>query len=137
MYPLESCIQFHRKNKVDTIWFDLMTYDVLYMHAIVFSSQVYSSRAYARENATAARRAVVHHSTTLQLLRERLAAQDEDAKVSDSTIFVVLCLANIAHFINDYESARHHLEGLRKIVDLRGGIYAFGYNTKLTIELLK
>jgi hypothetical protein len=37
----------------------------------------------------------------------------------------------------DYKTAKHHMAGLRKIVDLRGGLHAFSYNTKLIIELLK
>ena len=137
MYPLESCIVFHRTAKVDTMWFELMTSDAAYMHAVVFLSQVYFFLAYARETPAAAQRVVLHHSSTLQLLRERLSIEDEEAKFSDATIFVVICLAAHAHFSNDYDSAKHHIEGLRKIVDLRGGLNAFSYVPKLAIELMK
>lgn len=137
MYPLESCIVFHRKNTVDRMWFEVLTYDAAYMHALVFSSQAYFILTSAWKAPAAMRRVAVHHSTTIRLLRERLSVQNEVTKISDPTVFVVLCLATYAHFINDYDSAKHHMEGLRKIVDMRGGINAFSYNQKLTIELLK
>ncbi|KAK7402567.1 hypothetical protein QQX98_011672 [Neonectria punicea] len=45
-------------------------------------------------------------------------------KVSDSTIGVVVKLASAAHFNGDYQIAKRHMEGLRKMVDLRGGMDA-------------
>ncbi|EXJ95173.1 hypothetical protein A1O1_00292 [Capronia coronata CBS 617.96] len=137
MYPLESCITFHRKSKVDTIWVELMAYDAAYMHAVVFSTQAYISRVSGGETPTATRRTLEHHSRTLRLLRERLSAENEAQKISDSTLLVVLYLARHAHFTNDNDSARHHMQGLRKIVDMRGGLRAFSYNQKLVMELLK
>lgn len=137
MYPLESCILFHRKTKVDTVWFELLTSDAAYMHAAVFASQAYSLYTYNRKSPVAARRAIVHHSAALRLLRERLSVLNKGNKISDSSILVILYLALHAHFTNDYNTAKHHMEGMRKIVDMRGGLSAFGYNTKLIIELLK
>lgn len=80
---------------------------------------------------------IMHHSRALQLLSARLAAKHEEAKISDPTILVVLALAGHAHMINDYETAKNHIEGLRKIVQLRGGLGTFSYHPKLSIELLK
>ena len=107
------------------------------MHAAVFASQAYIFYTSARETPVAARRAIVHHSAALRLLRERLSVPNSEDKVSDSTVLVVLYLALHAHFMIDYKTAKHHMEGLRKIVDIRGGLIAFSYNTKLIIELLK
>lgn len=78
-----------------------------------------------------------HHSAALRLLRERLSVHNSGDIVSDATILVVLYLTLHAHFTNDYDTAKHHMEGLRKIVDMRGGLTAFGPNTKLVMELLK
>lgn len=73
----------------------------------------------------------------MRLLRERLSARDEEAKLSDSTILVVLYLALHAHLTNQYTTAKHHMEGLRKMVAMRGGLGVFSYNTKLIMELQK
>ena len=79
-----------------------------------------------------------HHSAVLRLLRERLSVPSRGAvEVSDATIKVVLHLALHAHITNDYDTAKHHMEGLRKMVNMRGGLSAFGDNTKLVMELLK
>jgi hypothetical protein len=137
MYPLESCIVFHRNTKADTSWFELLTSDAVYMHAAVFAAQSYISLASARDDPVAARGAMVHYSAALRLLRERLAVPDGASRVSDATVLAVLYLALHAHFTNDYTTAKHHIEGLRKIVDTRGGLNAFSYNTKIIIELLK
>lgn len=137
MYPLESCIIFHKKTKVDTLWFELLTSDAAYMHAAVFASQAYIYYTYSRKSPIVARRVIEHHSAALRLLRERLSISNNGDKVSDSTILVILYLALHAHFTNNYNTAKHHMEGLRKIVDMRGGLSAFSYNTKLIIELLK
>jgi hypothetical protein len=83
------------------------------------------------------RREMVHYSDSLRLLRKRLSGQNEDSKICDSTVLVVLNLAVHAYVSGDCSSAKHHIHGLRRIVDMRGGIYAFSYNPKLIMELLK
>ena len=137
MYPLESCIAFHRETKVDTAWFELLTSDSAYLHAAVFASQAYIFQISGRTYSAAARRVTAHHSAALRILRERLAVSDAKNPVSDATVLVVLYLALHAHFSNDDRIAKHHMEGLRKIVDMRGGLKAFTHNTKMIIELLK
>ncbi|KAK4948641.1 hypothetical protein LTR10_012645 [Elasticomyces elasticus] len=139
MYPLERHIMFHKNNKVDTMWVELLTLDAAYMHAAVFASQAYIFHTSNQETPVAARRAVVHHSAALRLLRERLSAPKEEDKISvtDPTILVVLYLTLHAHFMVDCKTAKHHMSGLRKLVDMRGGLMAFNYNTKMVIELLK
>ena len=109
------------------------------MHAAVFASQAYIFHTSARETPGAARRAVVHHSAALRLLRERLSVPkgEDKVSVSDPTVLVVLYLTLHAHFMIDYKTAKQHMIGLRKIVGMRGGLMAFSYNTKMIIELLK
>jgi hypothetical protein len=89
------------------------------------------------KSSTAGQGATLHFMKTIRLLRERLLLEEEQAKFSDSTVLVVLTLAMIAHHIGEYKSAKHHLEGLRKIVNLRGGLDSFRHNSKLLIEILR
>lgn len=137
MYPLEPCIEFHRKDKVDTFYFDLMTYDATYLHAVAFSCQAFFNRASARQTAELTQRSVIHHSVALKQLRERLSNQGKQIKYSDSTILVILSLARPAQLTGDFDTAKQHMEGLRKIVDFRGGLGALGYNSKLVMEIMK
>lgn len=76
-------------------------------------------------------------SKTVRFLRERLGDEDEDLKLSDSTVMVVLILACHAHRLGQYGTARNHMLGLRKIVDMRGGIAALKTRTKLLIEIFR
>jgi len=66
--------------------------------------------------------ALLHFHKGLNLLRERLLGEDDDTKISDSTISIVLKLASIAHFDREPQAAKTHMQGLHKIVSLRGGM---------------
>lgn len=137
MFPLAGCIDFHKKDKVDTLWFDLLISDPAYMNTVVFSCQAYLSLLSGQQTPTTMRREMAHYSDSLRLLRKRLSGQNEDYKICDSTVLVVLNFATHAYISGDYSSTKHHIEGLRRIVDMRGGIYAFSYNPKFMMELLK
>ncbi|KAL7904444.1 hypothetical protein GGI35DRAFT_199619 [Trichoderma velutinum] len=137
IYPLERCINFDKKDNFDRMWFELMTQDAAYLHTVLFASQTYFMHTSKQRSPGLGKSVMMHQSRALQLLRERLAAKHEEAKISDPTILVVLALAGHAHMINDYEAAKKHIDGLRKIVQLRGGLSTFNYHPKLSIELLK
>ena len=77
-----------------------------------------------------------HLVKTLQLLRERISQADK-AMLTDSTAAVVLVLTVHAYMAGELESARQHMNGLRKIVDLRGGVASFQENSKLLLEILR
>lgn len=136
MYPLERHVIFHKETKADRSWFELLTLDAAYLHAAVFTSQVYLGRQSSQETLASTRRALTHHSSALRLIQERLSVANEEG-VTDATIHAILYLAWHAHFDVDYETARTHMQGLHKVVDLRGGLSTFTYNTKLIMELLK
>ena len=56
---------------------------------------------------------------------------------TDATLLAISYLAFFAHFMNDYCTAKHHMDGLCRIVQARGGLLTFTYNPKLILELLK
>ncbi|KAF4982774.1 hypothetical protein FZEAL_1675 [Fusarium zealandicum] len=78
----------------------------------------------------------MHLQKGLNLLRTRLSAKDEDSKISNSTIGVVLKLASAAHFNGDLCAAREHMEGLVKMVRLRGGLGVFK-GKQLLVDMLR
>lgn len=78
----------------------------------------------------------VHFSKTLQFLREKIVAGESQVLVSDATLFSVANLATHAHVYRENKSAKQHLEAVRKLVDLRGGLHALG-QIKLQIEVLR
>ncbi len=56
--------------------------------------------------------------------------------MSDKTLSVIVNLATHARVAGEDQSAMHHMDGIRKIVGLRGGISEINY-IKLMVELLK
>lgn len=80
--------------------------------------------------------AMLHYQKGLGILRSRFSSNDDEAKVTNSTISAVLKLATISHFNGDYPETSHHMQGVRKIVDLRGGLETFA-DTELRSEIMR
>lgn len=78
---------------------------------------------------------IKHANQTLSALQQRL--YDSQLATSDSTICVVVCLVTTSALVGDYESARRHMVGLTKMVDLRGGLGAFKENGQVQLKLCR
>jgi hypothetical protein len=134
MYPLETCILFERRAEH---WITPLTIDPAYLHAMIFTSQFYFDSIVPRKFSSITQRTLPHYLKTLKLLRERFAQADDEARLSNTTVWAVMGLAGHAHMTGDFKSARNHMEGLCKIVSLRGGVASFKDIPKLLVEILK
>jgi hypothetical protein len=119
-------------SETDMAWVTPLKFDAAYLHVTVFAAEVFMDRVLGRQYVTTNQDATVHFLKGIQILRERLSLGDENTKLSDSTISVVLILALSALFMGEDETFKHHMVGLRKMVSLRGGIAAFRGNKLLT-----
>ena len=81
-------------------------------------------------------RSMMQVSKTIHMLRKKLSEVSEPEQTSNQTLYVVVCLASYARVLGDDDAARHHLEGIRRMVCLRGGIDKLA-DTKLLVELLR
>lgn len=117
-------------------WLYPISQDAVALHFTAFALEGLVYRLAQGGHNTTSTTAMLHFEKGMRLLRERLLGTDDDLKVSDSTISVVLKLAFTAHLQGDHESAIHHIEGLRKMMDLRGGPRAFR-GTELILESLR
>ena len=79
----------------------------------------------------------LHFQKGVRILRQRLLEGDEASKVSDSTISIVVKLASAAHFDGDEKAARLHMRGLRKMIDLRGGLSNVFVGKRVMVEMLR
>lgn len=134
MFPLASCLVFEKKEEV---WIAPLAFDAAYLHALIFSTHDYFNTIIRGKTCTSNQQTLPHFVKTLQLLRERLLNDDDPARLSPTTASIVQTLAAHAHFMGDSTSAKHHLQGLHKIVRLRGGVAALRSNAKLLIEILR
>jgi hypothetical protein len=80
--------------------------------------------------------AILHFQKGIRLLRYRLMGDDEKAKVTDSTIAAVTKLASAAHFSGDSTASKQHVEGIRRMVDLRGGLKSLKHS-HLCVEIMR
>jgi hypothetical protein len=74
-------------------------------------------------------------SKSIKMLNHRLSYGDEAEVSSDSTLSVVLALGLYARASNDYSSSRAHVDGLAKLIDMRGGMSSVDLNTKLAYKM--
>lgn len=133
MFPLMVAIGFQEEHKESCSPVPL---DLAALHIAAFAVYGFIDRILRRQEKLVNPAAMLHFQKGVKLLRERLVGPDDDIKLSDSTIGVVLKLASHAHFEGDYQTSKQHMEGLRKMVDLRGGLNVFKGNAHL-VEMLR
>ncbi|KIW61931.1 hypothetical protein, variant [Exophiala xenobiotica] len=129
LFPLVMVTGFSNK---DMEWLDPLKFDAAYLHVTVFAAEVFMDRVLGRRYPNANQDATVHFLKGVHILRKRLLRGVENTKPSNPTIAVVLTLAVSALFMGEDETFKHHMMGLRRMVNLRGGIAAFQGNKLLT-----
>lgn len=132
-FPLLMAIGLDADNK-DFVY--LLGLDAAALHITAFAMDGFVDRVLRRQENSRNLVAMLHFQKGLMILRERLLGDNDEAKVSDSTMGVVMKLASVAHFNGDYQASKHHMEGLRQMVDLRGGLGVFR-GTQLLVEILR
>lgn len=121
-------------------WIAPLAFDSAYLHAMIFTSQYYFDvlkPGLTSSNSSVSKTSMLHYLKALKLLRERMANGNDDIRLSDTTATTIMTLVCYARLTGDDKSARHHLEGLYKIVNLRGGVSSFKDNSKLLVEILR
>lgn len=120
----------------DRAWMEDLFSDAAYLHIITFTARAFFDKVADPQIRTTDQEVTVHFVKGLQMLRERLLSEDEAVKVSNSSIRVVLLLTVGAYMMGEYESARYHMKGLCKMINLRGGLAAIT-SKKLMMEILR
>lgn len=127
MYPVETCIQPHQSQ-----WIEYLSYDRAYLHSALCATQSFLD--FVREKRFS-EKALYHLNRCLQTLRQNLA--NSKMAMSDSTISTVMTLAALSDAVNDTVAAKSHMQGLYKLVNLRGGILNFHHNIELQSKALR
>ncbi|KAJ4020312.1 hypothetical protein NW761_012548 [Fusarium oxysporum] len=122
IFPLKVAIGLQEENNEGHY---PIARDAVGLHITAFAVESFIDRVIRHRENIINLAALLHFQKGLTLLKERLLGEDEELKISDPTISVVLKLAEAAHFDGDYQTSKQHMQGLRKMVDLRGGIYVF------------
>ncbi|KAK4495904.1 hypothetical protein PRZ48_013172 [Zasmidium cellare] len=131
-FPLEPCIAFDKKLKFQQSFVPL-THDALYLNAMVFSTQSWFCKGTGRE---IDKRVSYHLVKSISLLRDRLMDGGQ-ATTSNTTINAVVMLAGQALLMGEAKTAREHVFGLRRLVEMRGGFGRLKGNVKLVMEVVR
>ncbi|KAI0410435.1 hypothetical protein F5X98DRAFT_359577 [Xylaria grammica] len=135
LFSIETCIFFDRRVEN---WVAPLAVDAAFLHSNISVSVYYYDVVLSRTPSRASQRTwYYHHSKTLHLLRDRLGSNNTDIQLSDSTVSVILSLAGQAFCAGDLKTATKHMEGIHRIIELRGGFDTFNGNEKLATEVIR
>lgn len=128
MYPIA---RYAFSDAADAYWFHWTQVDLAYLHSVLFTTSFfYDTLAGHKSESTK-----YHSYRTIRELNKQLA--DSDTALSDTTTTVVMAMTLIAACFGDLESAHIHLAGLKRIIDLRGGIAAYRSRPLLQAKLYR
>lgn len=107
--------------------------------ACCLQSMMFCVRAFldGDPNGAKSQAASFHYALTLQLLQERLNEFVHTSTISDSTIVVVVTLAMFALSNADFATAANHINGLYKIVSLRGGVRKLNTHNNMQFKVCR
>lgn len=100
-------------------WTTALLTDSVYLHCTLFSVEAYLEACLQKTQGPLAH---FYFQKTIRLLQDRLDRPDDPQTISDPTIMVVSVLGLTTEVTGDYMAAKKHMEGLRRMVDLRGGL---------------
>jgi hypothetical protein len=125
--PIEVCVNV---DPLKPDYFSWPFYDVTFFHAALLTTSATNDYVLSRN---LSKTTVFHLRRTLYFLNEKLA--QENAWLEDSTVYVIIMLTLMAVSFGDYAAAGAHMDGLRRIVELRGGIEYLESTPKLHYKL--
>ncbi|KIW21664.1 hypothetical protein PV08_02244 [Exophiala spinifera] len=135
VYPYEVCLRVH---PVQRGWFAYMISDICCIHSMMFSVRAFVDNISSLEQISKA--AAFHYDQTLRHLQARINVFEHtawDPALSDCTIMVILNLAQAAEITGDLEAARNHVNGLLRIVSLRGGLRSLHAHNNLQVKVCR
>ncbi|TVY84873.1 hypothetical protein LSUE1_G000681 [Lachnellula suecica] len=106
-------------NPTTTFLVPLIWSDTVLFHAAL---QLSSIRLKNRQSCNSDRDMKTLSGECIRLLRDRVESSGTELQVSDETISAVAMLATMEHEKGNLRMMRMHLDGLKKMVDLRGGL---------------
>jgi hypothetical protein len=116
MYPTELCVSFPLQKSV---WYRDVAENPAYLHTMIFSTAAFVG--YQRPDASREMaRVYLHLGKALGYLRTQLL--DERTATNDSNICNVVILTLMYSTLGDLETSQRHVEGLSRMVNMRGGL---------------
>ncbi|EHK41992.1 uncharacterized protein TrAtP1_011660 [Trichoderma atroviride] len=132
LYPPEICLQV---DPASSSWTTTLLTDSVYLHCTLFSVEAYLELCLRKSHGPLTH---FYFQKTLRLLQDRLDKPGDPLSISDPTIMVVSVLGLTAEVTGDSMAAKKHMEGLRRMVDLRGGLEMLRFdNSRLPAKVCR
>ncbi|KDN61243.1 hypothetical protein CSUB01_11900 [Colletotrichum sublineola] len=128
MYPVEWCLRFDDSK---TSWFYWLLSDAAFLHSILFTVGMLHDSV----GGETSQRTSFHVWRTLNLLNRHIS--DKSLALADSTIATVVSMCMAYETFGQRASAAAHVRGLRRIVELRGGVESFRHNLQLQVKICR
>ncbi|GKT66260.1 hypothetical protein ColTof3_13599 [Colletotrichum tofieldiae] len=128
MYPIDWCLSFDVSK---TTWFYWLLSDAAFLHSILFTVSLLHDSIEGKTS----RRTSFHVWKTLNLLNRNIS--DKDLALADSTTATVVSMCMVSEVFGDRNGAAAHVRGMRRIVELRGGIESFRHNLQLKVKICR
>ncbi|KAF5659809.1 hypothetical protein FHETE_9263 [Fusarium heterosporum] len=143
LYPAEWCFDSDQQK---ACWFRWLLEDAAYLHGVCFMVSAFQDivktqsslgpgeydKGWGEEFSPQTRGRLRH---TIRHLQENL--QDPKRQLEDTTVATVISLAMMADAMEDTQAFEAHSSGLRRIVNLRGGLQGYSHNRQLQIKLCR
>lgn len=126
-YPTQLCV--YSDSSVST-WFQWLFHETAYLELVLLGMSALNDFS---KNAPPSKLTYSYMKRTIKALNNRLS--DPSLYLADSTIAVVMGLAELNGIFADDFAASAHVSGFQKMVRLRGGVGSFTANTKLQIKI--
>lgn len=141
MYPANWCVESDNFNLRFFRWlFEAESY----LQSILFSVSAFqdilstgSAKSITTHNVAInfSPRTRLYLGKTMKLLQKQI--QDCHMPLHDSTVAVVISLAMIADAVGDSTACKTHVEGLKQIVRIRGGLSSFRNNRHIQMKICR
>lgn len=110
-------------------WFDFVKKDPAPLHAFLSSVATRHNLARELDNSTWID---YHRGQSIRIINQRLDEEGRSTTISDGVIAAVAIIANIESTNGCFEAANTHMNGLKRMVEIRGGLTAgFDHSTLL------
>lgn len=139
LYPAEWYFEF---DYTGVCWFRWLLSDEAYLNSILFTVSAFQDLLERRTkgpmkgttwSSSFSPQTQLYLRKTIALLQQKIENTAE--QISDVTAAVVVSLAMMAGASGDDEACEAHVEGLKKMVKMRGGLDGFQSNRQMQMKL--
>ncbi|KAH7393143.1 fungal-specific transcription factor domain-containing protein [Cadophora sp. MPI-SDFR-AT-0126] len=122
-----------KASPLSAAWFQISILDAAAFHQLLSGAATYFNNLRHGDGLQASGESLAHHTYSLQLVNRQM--RDVKAATNDGVISAIIGFACYYHLIGDMRSWKTHLDGLKEIIHLRGGLVTLDSNTFLRIML--